>query len=362
MSQNNLKLLAELGQSVWLDFIRRDLIAGGKLRSLIKTDGLRGMTSNPTLFEKAIADSPDYDKDIRTLAAQGKSAREIYDALSLSDVGAAADVFRPLYDELDGWEGYVSHEVDPHLAHDASGTIAEARRLWNALRRPNVFIKVPATTAGLEAIRRLTSEGINVNVTLLFGLPRYREVAEAYIAGLEDRASRGLPVKSIASVASFFISRIDAMIDPLLKDDSLRGQAAVACARVAYRMFKDIFGGRDFRKLQADGARPQRLLWASTGTKDPDYSDVKYVEALIGADTISTIPLKTLDAYRDHGVPALRLAGGLDEAAAVLVGLAKAGIDIDEIMRRLEDEGVAKFNEAFDKLIGTLDKEIVQAR
>jgi transaldolase len=374
MKQNPLRRLSELGQSPWLDYIRRDLISGGELQRLISEDGLRGMTSNPAIFEKAITSSNAYEKDIRALAAQGKSVQAIYDALSLSDVGAAADAFRPLHETLNGWEGYVSLEVNPHLAYDAPGTIAEARRLWTALKRPNVLIKVPATAAGLVAIRQLISEGINVNVTLLFGLPRYRAVAEAYIAGLQDRAAKGLPLKSIASVASFFVSRIDALIDPLLKKTaskdggkaklamSLEGQVAIASARVAYQTFKEIFGGRQFRALGADGAHPQRLLWASTSTKDPAYSDVKYVEALIGVDTINTLPMETLDAYRDHGIPELRLERDLDQARGVMSGLSQVGIDIDKITQQLEDEGVEKFNKPFDMLLKTLSKESAQAR
>jgi transaldolase len=374
MRKNNLKELEALGQSVWLDYIRRDLIIGGRLRRLIEEDGLRGMTSNPAIFEKAITGSPDYDKEIQSLAAQGKDAHAIYDALSLSDVGSAADVFRPLYDRLRGKDGFVSLEVNPHLAHDAAGTIAEGRRLWSALNRPNVFIKVPATTAGLTAIRQLTSEGINVNVTLLFGLPRYREVAEAYISGLEARAAKGLPVKPVASVASFFISRIDTLVDPLLEKimdrggkqaesaKTLHGQVAIASAKVAYLMFKEIFGGDRFKRLSGSGARVQRLLWASTGTKNPDYSDVKYVEALIGPETVNTMPPETIDAYRDHGDPQARIEQDLEGARAVLDGLPEVGIRIDKITQQLEDDGVEKFNKPFDKLLDTLSKESAQER
>jgi transaldolase len=368
MKTNYVRQLESLGQAAWLDFISRDLINSGKLARLIKNDGLRGMTSNPAIFEKSIMAGSDYDRDIRTLAAKGESPRGIYDALTLSDVGAAADEFRPVYDALDGWEGFVSLEVDPHLAHDAARTVSEARRLWTALKRPNIMIKVPATRAGLVAIRQLTSEGINVNVTLLFGLPRYREVAAAFIGGLDARASKGLPVKYVASVASFFISRIDALVDPLLEPTAarggargklaaaLRGRVAIASAQAAYQTFKEIYGGKKFQKLDADGARPQRLLWASTGTKDPGYSDVKYVEALIGADTINTLPLKTLDAYRDHGSPALRLTRGLPGALAILADLPKIGLDIDALTQRLENEGVEKFKKPYDTLLAALGK------
>ena len=366
MSDNPLKRLGTLGQSIWLDYIRRDLISSGGLRRLIEEDGLRGMTSNPSIFEKAIADNHDYDEDIRTMALQGKGAEAIYEALSQRDVESAADEFRPLYGRTDGEDGYVSLEVNPHLPHDTKGTTEEARRLWAALNRPNVFIKVPATAEGLPAIQQLISEGISVNVTLLFGLPRYRQVAEVYIAGIEARAAQGKPVKHLASVASFFVSRIDALVDPLLEKlmaqggkeadlaKNARGQTAIASAKMAYQIYKEIFESDRFRKLAAQGARVQRLLWASTGAKNPDYSDVKYVEALIGPDTVNTAPLETLDAYRDHGEPRARLEQDVDEARWVLERLPELGIDIANVTRQLENEGVEKFNKPFDKLMETL--------
>ena len=372
MSGNPLKRLGTLGQSIWLDYIRRDLMASGELRRLIDEDGLRGMTSNPSIFEKAIADSHDYDGDIRAMALGGNRADAIYETLSQRDVESAADQFRPLYDRTDGQDGYVSLEVNPHLAHDTKGTIEEARRLWAALNRPNVLIKVPATANGLPAIQQLIGEGISVNVTLLFGLPRYRQVAEAYIAGIEARAAQGEPVKHLASVASFFVSRIDALVDPLLekliaqgsKEVDLakraRGQVAIASAKMAYQIYKDIFGSDRFRRLAARGARAQRLLWASTSTKNPDYSDVKYVEALIGPDTVDTAPLETLDAYRDHGEPEARLEQGVEEARRVLERLPELGIDIDKVTRQLEDEGVEKFNKPFDKLMEALTQKSPQ--
>jgi len=372
MSGNPLKRLGTLGQSIWLDYIRRDLMASGELRRLIDEDGLRGMTSNPSIFEKAIADSHDYDGDIRAMALGGNRADAIYETLSQRDVESAADQFRPLYDRTDGQDGYVSLEVNPHLAHDTKGTIEEARRLWAALNRPNVLIKVPATANGLPAIQQLIGEGISVNVTLLFGLPRYRQVAEAYIAGIEARAAQGAPVKHLASVASFFVSRIDALVDPLLekliaqgsKEVDLakraRGQVAIASAKMAYQIYKEIFGSDRFRRLAARGARAQRLLWASTSTKNPDYSDVKYVEALIGPDTVDTAPLETLDAYRDHGEPEARLEQGVEEARRVLERLPELGIDIDKVTRQLEDEGVEKFNKPFDKLMETLTQKSPQ--
>jgi transaldolase len=372
MSGNPLKRLGTLGQSIWLDYIRRDLMASGELRRLIDEDGLRGMTSNPSIFEKAIADSHDYDGDIRAMALGGNRADAIYETLSQRDVESAADQFRPLYDRTDGQDGYVSLEVNPHLAHDTKGTIEEARRLWAALNRPNVLIKVPATANGLPAIQQLIGEGISVNVTLLFGLPRYRQVAEAYIAGIEARAAQGEPVKHLASVASFFVSRIDALVDPMLekliaqgsKEVDLarraRGQVAIASAKMAYQIYKDIFGSDRFRRLAARGARAQRLLWASTSTKNRDYSDVKYVEALIGPDTVDTAPLETLDAYRDHGEPEARLEQGVEEARRVLERLPELGIDIDKVTRQLEDEGVEKFNKPFDKLMEALTQKSPQ--
>jgi transaldolase len=363
---NPLKRLEALGQSVWLDFISRDLIASGALRRLIEEDGLRGMTSNPALFEKAIAGSPDYREAVRALARQGRSAAEIYEALSQQDVRAAADEFRPVFERTDGGDGFVSLEVDPRLARDTVGTVREARRLWAALDRPNVFIKVPGTADGVPAIRQLVGEGINVNVTLLFGLPRYRQVAEAYVAGLEARAGLGLPVQRVASVASFFLSRIDAVVDPLLERRvaaggaaadaarRARGQVAVASAKVAFAIFQEIFGGARFAPLAARGARAQRLLWASTGPKNPAYPDLKYVEPLIAPGTISTVPPATLDAYRDHGDPRVRLGDGVDEARRVLDALPGLGIDLDAVTQQLEDEGVRKFVEPFEKLLASL--------
>jgi transaldolase len=368
MKTNSLQQLGTLGQSVWLDYIRRDLIAGGELKRLIEEDGLRGMTSNPAIFEKAIDESHDYDEEIRAQTLAGKDAQAIYETLSQCDVQSAADVFRPLYDRTDGADGYVSLEVNPHLAHDTAGTIEEARRLWSALNRPNVFIKVPATPEGLPAIQQLISEGININVTLIFGLPRYRQVAEAFIAGLETRAAQGKPVNRIASVASFFVSRIDALVDPLLEKiiaeggeqadlaKKAHGQIAIASAKTAYQIYKEIFGGDRFKKLSAQGARAQRLLWASTGTKNPEYSDIKYIEALIGPDTVNTAPVETISAYRDHGEPQARLEQDVGEAARLLTRLPTLGIDIDQVTRQLEDEGVTKFNKPFDKLMETLEQ------
>jgi len=366
MKNNPLQQLGTFGQSIWLDYIRRELMAGGELRRLIADDGLRGMTSNPAIFEKAIVGSHDYDADIRAMALAGKDAQAIYEALSQGDVQRAADEFRPVYERTDGADGYVSLEVNPHLAHDTRGTLQEARRLWGALDRPNVFIKVPATREGLPAIQQLISEGISVNVTLLFGLPRYRQVAEAYLAGIEARAAQGQAVKHVASVASFFVSRIDALVDPLLDSilaqggpkaglaKAVRGQVAVASAKLAYQIYKELFGSVRFKQLLAAGARVQRLLWASTGTKNPEYSDVKYIDSLIGPDTVNTVPPETLNAYRDHGVPQARLETHIAEATRVMQRLPELGINPDEVAQQLEDEGVTKFNQPFDKLMETL--------
>ena len=366
MKINPLKRLEALGQSIWLDYIRRDLITSGDLRRLIEEDGLQGMTSNPAIFEKAIVASHEYDTDIQRMAVQGKSTQEIYEALSQHDVQSAADEFRPLYDRTDGRDGYVSLEVSPRLAHDTKGTIEEARRFWAALNRPNVFIKVPATIEGLPTIRQLISEGININVTLLFGLDRYQKVAEAYLAGLEDRVAQGKSVKQVASVASFFLSRIDAIVDPLLEQlaaqggkdqdtaNKVHGQVAIASAKMAYQSYQEILRGERFKKLVVQGARGQRLLWASTGTKNPNYSDLKYVEALIGPDTVNTVPVETLNAYRDHGNPEARLEQEILFAAWVLEQLPDLGLRILQMTQRLEDEGVEKFNLPFDKLLESL--------
>ena len=365
MKENPLIKLTTFGQAIWLDYIRRQMIDSGELQRLIDEDGLRGVTSNPAIFEKAIAGSRDYDDDIRFLAREGKGIQEIYEALTVADVQRAADVFRPRFERLQGADGFVSLEVNPHLAHDTPGTIAEARRLWAKLDRPNVFIKVPATQAGLPAIRQLISEGININVTLLFGLPRYREVAEAYLSGLEERAAQGLHL-NVASVASFFLSRIDVLLDPRLEKiaqaggpqaaaASLKGEVAIASAKVAYSIYQQIFGSQRFKALAAKGAQTQRLLWASTSTKNPAYLDIMYVEPLIGPETINTLPVETLKAYRDHGNPAPRLAEDLEKAAAVLQRLPELGLDLNQATQQLEDEGVEKFNQPYDSLMCTLE-------
>jgi transaldolase len=368
METNPLKKLGELGQSIWLDYIKRDMLKNGKLKKLITEDGLRGMTSNPSIFEKAIAESHDYDDEIKKLTNAGADVNKIYEALTQKDVGDAAEEFLHLYNEVNGNDGYVSLEVNPHLAHDTDGTIKEARRFWKAVNRPNILIKVPATKEGLVAIKQLISEGINVNVTLLFGIPRYQEVVEAYLSGLEERVAQGKPVENIASVASFFLSRIDALIDPLLEKilvenneksklaKQLHGQCAIDSAKIAYQISKEIYSSERFKKLAAKGARAQRLLWASTSTKNPDYSDIKYVEAVIAPDTVNTLPMETLDDYRDHGDPQVRIEQDIDDSETAFKKLSELHIDIDNLTQQLEDEGVDKFSEAYDKLIATLKK------
>jgi transaldolase len=346
------------------------MLVSGELRELIYGDGLSGVTANPAIFEKAIDGSHDYDLAIRALSTEGKRADQIYEAIAVEDVGHAADLLRRTYERTCGRDGFVSLEVSPRLAHDTDGTIAEARRFWAAFDRPNVLIKVPATREGLPAIRQLTGEGINVNITLLFGLPRYREVIDAYVTGLEERLARGYSVTQIQSVASFFLSRIDVLVDPLLEKlmqdggakaelaAAIHGVLAVSSAKVAYQIYREVFeqGGR-FRAVARRGAHTQRLLWASTGTKNPAYSDVKYVEPLIGPDTVNTMPLETIQAYRDHGQPALTLTEDVALARRVLAQLGETGIDIDQITQQLEDEGVRKFDVALDQLLVTLENK-----
>ena len=373
MRDNPLLRLVDFGQSVWLDFLSRAMLVSGELVSLIQEDGVSGVTSNPATFEKAIAGSADYDEAIVQLARQGMGTAEIYQNLVVDDIRITADLLRPIYDRLDGRDGFVSLEVSPHLAHDSAGTLIEARRLWERVDRPNLFIKVPGTWQGLAAIRQLVREGINVNVTLLFGIPRYRAVAEAYLDGLSDRAARGLPMERVASVASFFLSRIDVLVDPLLADlskregrvgqvaASLKGETAIACAKVARKVYREILSEDRFLALAARGARPQRVLWASTGTKDPSYSDVKYVEALIGPDTVNTAPLETLTAYRDHGRPVPRLDQGVREALGVLERLSELGINLNAVTQQLEDEGLERFVRPYDALMRAIELKRVAA-
>jgi len=354
MQRNPLVALHDFGQSVWYDNISRDLIASGELARLIAEDGVLGVTSNPSIFERAISTGKLYDADITALAVQGKSVPEIYEALAIADIQAAADLLRPIYDRTDGLDGYISLEVSPRLAYDAAGTVAEARRLFAALGRPNVLIKVPATAAGLLAITELIAAGINVNVTLIFALRAYEAVADAYLFGLEARRARGGDLRRVASVASFFISRVDAAVDDLAPE-RLRGQAAIANARLAYARFSEIFAGPRWDALAGLGAHVQWPLWASTSTKrNPDVSPTLYVDTLIGPHTVNTMPPATLDAFRDAGQPAETITQGVAEARAFMAELAAAGVDLDAVTENLLVEGVQAFADAFDQLLAGL--------
>jgi len=363
---NPLKQIPEMGQSIWLDYIRRGFLLNGDLKALIDNDALRGVTSNPAIFEEAIAHSDDYKETIMQLARTSLTNKQIFLNLAIEDVRTAADIFKGVYDATSGLDGYVSLEVSPDIALDTQATISEALSLWKELDRPNVMIKIPATFEGLAAIKKSISEGLNVNVTLLFGLQRYREVAEAYIEGLEERVKAGKPVDHIFSVASFFLSRIDTMVDPMLEKiitqggqqadlaKTLLGKAAIASAKMAYQIYKELFFSERFNALREKGANPQRLLWASTGTKNKAYSDVKYIEALIGPDTVNTVPQDTLKAYRDHGKPAIRIEQDIADAASAMKDLEKVGLSIDSITKTLVDEGIEKFLKPFQSLMNVL--------
>jgi len=361
MASNKVKQIHDFGQSIWLDFIDRKIINTGELKKLVEEDGVRGVTSNPAIFEKAISSSSDYDADISELSKGDKTNEEIFFGLAVSDIKLACDLLRPVYDEeVVGADGYVSLEVSPFLALDTDGTIKQALELWKAVDKENVMIKIPGTEPGLPAIQKAIAEGLNINVTLLFGLDRYEAVTEAYISGLEERAAKGLPVDKIASVASFFLSRIDVLVDPLLDEKGLgdlKGEVAIASAKKAYEIYKRVFSTERWKKLADKGAVPQRLLWASTSSKNPAFKDTKYVEALIGPDTVDTIPLETLEAYRDHGDPASRLEDDLDTATEILEKIKAAGIDIDAVTKQLEDEGIDKFNKPFEKLLQAIEDQ-----
>jgi len=364
---NALVELQGCGQSVWLDNISKAILDSGELKKLIDEDGLRGVTSNPTIFEKAINGSQDYDAALSQLARAGRSVDEIYEALVIDDIRRATDLFRPLFLASDGLDGYVSLEVSPKLANETQRTLEEARRLWAKVDRANVMIKVPATPAGIPAIEQLISEGVNVNVTLMFSMEHYVRVAEAYVRGLQARARSGQPL-AVASVASFFVSRVDSLIDKQLEDrlahtsnaaerrelESLLGKTAIANSRLVYQKFKEIFGRRAFLDLREKGARVQRPLWASTSTKNPKYRDVLYAEELIGADTVDTMPPATIDAFRDHGQIRSSLEAGLEEAAEVFQRLAAVGIDMNAATEKLQVDGVKLFADSFDTLMKSL--------
>jgi transaldolase/glucose-6-phosphate isomerase len=374
-TKNPLKELLNYGQSMWLDYIRRDLFTTGKLQQLINEDGLRGMTSNPAIFEKAIADSSLYDDFLKTLASRtdlDTTAR--FEQIAIRDIQDAADALRPVYDESKCRDGYVSLEVSPYLARKTQETIDEARRLWKAVQRENVMIKVPGTVEGLPAIRQLIGEGLNINITLLFAQEVYEEVAEAYIAGLEDLAAHGGNLRKMASVASFFISRIDTLVDSLLNDKmkattdasqqallkSLLGKVAIANGKLTYQRYQKIFSGPRWQALAAKGAQTQRVLWASTSTKNPNYRDVIYIEELIGPDTVNTMPPATIDAFRDHGRLRNALMEDVPGAQKTMDDLARAGISIKQVTDKLTDDGVKLFADAFDKLLAAVAKSTQQ--
>jgi len=377
MSRSHVKTLNPLlalqgyGQSVWLDYIQRSLITSGELKRLVKEDGVRGVTTNPSIFEKAIHESSDYTKALRVLMQEDDwDAKQRYEQLVVWDVRDTADVMRSVYTQTKGRDGYVSLEVSPHVARDTTGTLEEARRLWKAIDRDNSMIKVPATPEGIPAIRQLISEGINVNVTLLFAQDTYERVAEAYLTGLEQYMERGGDVKSVASVASFFISRMDTAVDALIVArlnattneaeravlQNLQGKIAIANAKLTYQRYRALFSGPRWDALARRGAMMQRVLWASTGAKNPKYRDVIYIEELIGPDTVNTIPPATLEAFRDHGCPGHRLIEDVEEAQATLETLERIGISMKEVTDRLLDEGLQLFMEAFDTLLMAVDR------
>jgi len=363
---NPVRQLESFGQSVWLDYIRRDLLSSAEFRRMIDEDGLDGMTSNPTIFEKAIDGSNAYDEQLKQLARAGKSVEEIYEALTTDDIKLAADKLRPIYDRSEGRTGYVSYEVSPLLANDTDGTIAAARRCASMINRPNLMIKVPSTPAGIPAIEQLISEGRCINVTLMFSLKHYEGVANAYIRGLERRIKAGGALDRIASVASVFVSRVETLVDKLLEaklkanpdeaNAALCGTAAVANAKLIYQRFVELFHSDRFKALAAKGARVQRPLWASTGTKDPKYSDVKYVQELIGRDTVNTMPPATMDAFRDHGKPRLSVTEGVEQAREIRTRLAALGIDLDEVGETLQKEGVESFSKSYEELLAAIKK------
>ena len=366
---NPLKGLLAYGQSVWMDYIRRDLLTGGGLKKFIAEDGLRGMTSNPTIFEKSITGSNLYNDILNSPEAKSLNAKQLFEKIAIRDVQDACDIFRPVYDESKHRDGYVSLEVSPYLANDTNGTMEEARRLWRAVNRPNLMVKVPGTPEGIPAIRQLLEEGLNINITLLFAQSTYEKVAEAFIAALEARAAKGQSINHIASVASFFVSRIDTLIDgkidAMLKTatgdtkallESIHGTIAIANAKVTYKKYQELFGGPRWKALAAKGAQTQRLLWASTSTKNPKYRDVLYVEELIGADTVDTIPPATFDSFRDHGKLRNSLTEDVPGAARRMENLAKAGISMKEITDQLVADGVRLFGEAFTTLLAATGK------
>ncbi|MFN8442270.1 MAG: transaldolase [Caldilineaceae bacterium] len=364
---NRIQKLQTLGQSIWLDFIERNMVRTGELQKLVD-EGLGGVTSNPTIFQQAIAKSDAYTEDLKQLIRDGQYNKDIFESLAIADIQAGADVLRPVYEKAGHADGFISLEVAPDLAYDLEGTVTEAKRLWKAVNRPNLMVKVPATKPGVEAIRRLIAEGLNINVTLIFSIERYAAVKEAFLSGLEERMAAGKSVANISSVASFFVSRVDANIDSQLEKMAavdptkateikrLYGKAAVANAKLAYRQFTQVFSGPRWEKLAAAGAQVQRPLWASTSTKNPAYPDLIYVDSLIGPHTVNTMPPKTLEAFRDHGTPANTVELDVDQAAADLAALDRLGISLAQVTEELEIDGVKKFTESFNDLLKTIEK------
>jgi len=367
---NPLKALLSYGQSPWMDYIRRDLLTSGELQKYIDNDGLRGMTSNPAIFEKAIVGSNLYADIVTSPEAKNLGAKAVFDKIAIRDVQDACDIFRPIYAQTNGRDGYVSHEVSPDLANDTKATIEEARRLWKLVNRPNVMIKIPATPEGIPAIRQTLEEGLNINITLLFAQSAYEKVAEAFLAALEARLAKGQDISRIASVASFFVSRIDTLVDSKVDEklksaadaqqkaflESLRGKIAIANAKLTYKKYQELFGNARWNALAAKGAQTQRLLWASTSTKNPQYRDVLYVEELIGADTVDTIPPATFDAFRDHGKLRASLTENVDAARKTMEDLAKAGISMKDVTDKLLADGVKLFADAFKQLLAATGK------
>lgn len=363
---NPIAQLHQLGQSIWLDYIRRDLSRSGELAQMVSEGTVRGVTSNPTIFEQAISRGDLYNESMRPLAQRGLSPEQIFDALAINDIREATDIFMPLYEVTNGADGFVSIEVSPELANDGDATLHEARRIWDTLNRPNVMIKIPATKAGVPAVERAILEGINVNVTLIFSLQRYAEVIDAYQRGLEQRLERGESLDHVASVASFFVSRLDSKVDALLEEmmslgsakparaEALRGKIAIANAKLAYAQYKGAFGSERFAALQQHGARVQRPLWASTSTKNPTYPDTYYVDNLIGPQTVNTLPPQTLDAFRDHGKAELTLERDLADARGQIEALASIGISMQTVTDELEQEGVEKFAASYASVVKTV--------
>jgi transaldolase len=368
---NPLLQLKDYGQSVWYDNIDRAQLVNGQFNKLMDEDGVVGVTANPTIFEKSISSGHAYDEQISQLISEGKSTNEIYEAVVIQDIHTVADMLRPIYDQTSGRDGYVSLEVSPDLAHDTEGTLSEVRRFWKMVDRPNLMVKIPATPAGLPAIRQALSEGININITLIFSIETYREVAEAYLSALESRNAEGKDISHIASVASFFVSRVDTLVDKLLEDKikatsdpaeqqklkALEGKAAIANARLVYQDFKKIFSAPRFESLKHSGAHVQRPLWASTSTKNPAYRDVLYAEELIGHDTVDTMPLETIENFRDHGRVRLSIEDNIPQARAELEALEKIGISYDRVTQQLLDEGVQKFADSFHKLFEGIESK-----